>query len=427
MTKRAILLSIEEDVQEMSSLLRTLGVAIERVVVQRRSSPHRSSFLGPGKIEEIVKDIETMNVDLVVVNGLLKPSQHHTLEMTFKKECVDRIGVILRIFAEHAHTDEAKRQVTLATLRYEIPFLREWIHKAKSGERPGFLSGGAYATEVYYEHARSHIRRIEDDLRARSQQRELRRKRRRGAGYFLVSLAGYTNAGKSAIMNALCDSQLEVDGRLFSTLSTTTRKIGAASQNILVTDTVGFIKDLPPDLINAFNSTLEEIFLADLVVLVSDVSEPVETMKEKLETSHAILMSRNDKQNILVVGNKIDRLSSLRTRQMMAELSDFMTPLPVMPVSATTRKGIDQLIRSIETLAQGGGTATAILPISDDSMSLISSLHDAVSVKQERHSDQIEISVQCPEDVLPKIVASIKAVGGRIIDVGDSRDKDERR
>ena len=363
MTKKALLLSVEDDVQEMSSLLRTLGIDIERVVVQRRSSPHRNSFLGPGKIEEIAEDIGAMDVDLVVVNGLLKPSQHHTLEMTFKKECVDRVGVILRIFDEHAHTDEAKRQVTLATLRYEIPFLREWIHKAKSGERPGFLSGGAYATEVYYEHAKSHIRRIEEDLRARSQQRELRRRRRRGAGYFLVSLAGYTNAGKSAIMNALCDSQLEVDGRLFSTLSTTTRRIDATSGNILVTDTVGFIKDLPPDLINAFNSTLEEIFLADLVVLVSDVSEPAETMKEKLEASRAILMSRNDKRSILVVGNKIDRLSSLRTRQMMTELRDFMAPLPVVSVSATTQKGIDQLIRSIETLAQGEGTATAILPI----------------------------------------------------------------
>ncbi|MCJ7561826.1 MAG: 50S ribosome-binding GTPase, partial [Thermoplasmata archaeon] len=171
--------------------------------------------------------------------------------MRFQKECIDRVGVILRIFSEHAQTPEAIAQVQLARLRYEQPFLREWVNKAKSGERPGFLSGGGYATDVYYEHARTHIKRLEKKLIDISQGREVKRLRRHEQGYLLVSLAGYTNAGKSALMNALCSSDVEVSSELFSSLSTTTRRIPGMKENVLMIDTVGFIRDLPPDLINA--------------------------------------------------------------------------------------------------------------------------------------------------------------------------------
>lgn len=231
--KKTVIFSITEDTQEIRSLLDTLNVVVLKEFIQTRSQPHKTSFLGPGKIDDILKEIEELELDMIVINGKLKPSQHHFLEMKFQKECVDRPGVILRIFSDHAHTPEAIAQVTLAKLRYELPFLREWIHKAKSGDRPGFLAGGAYATDVYFEHARSHARHIEKRLEELSRQREVTRTKRRDSGYTLVSLAGYTNAGKSALMNKMCKAEVEVDPHLFSTLSTTTRKVIGVSGNIL--------------------------------------------------------------------------------------------------------------------------------------------------------------------------------------------------
>mgnify|MGYP002401846593 CR=1 FL=1 len=161
---KSVVLSRSLETNEIASLLSTLRIDVVKEFIQKKD-PNPSSYFGPGKLEEIEEEVKEINPDLIIVNDRLRPSQHHFLEMKFQKECVDRPGVILRIFTEHAHTPEAIAQVQLARLRYEQPFLREWIHKAKSGERPGFLAGGAYATDVYYEHAKTHMRRIEARLK----------------------------------------------------------------------------------------------------------------------------------------------------------------------------------------------------------------------------------------------------------------------
>ena len=414
MAKNAVLLSITVDTDEISALLRTLDIDIAREVVQKRSFPHRTMYLGPGRIKEVIEELADTQIDLVVINGILKPSQHHALETQFGRECVDRVGIILRIFAEHAHTDEAKRQVTLATLRYELPFLREWIHKAKSGERPGFLSGGAYATEVYYEHARSHIHRIEDELERRAEQRELRRRRRRNAGFFLVSLAGYTNAGKSAILNALCDTTVEVDGRLFSTLSTTTRKLEGSTKRVLITDTVGFIKELPLELVNAFNATLEEIFLADMILLVIDVSEPMDIIEKKLKASDAIFIPRLQGQTVVVVGSKVDGVSESEVEKIRSELEKRTESRQVVLTSAKTHSGLDQLVQVIDRAYGNTNLIRATLPQTDEAHSLISSLYDVADVQQDSLTNNIKIVVICKEGDYARILARIKAVGGVI-------------
>ena len=414
MTKNAILLSTTVDTEEISALLRTLDIDIVREVVQKRSSPHTAMYLGPGKIKEVVEDIADAGTALIVVNGILKPSQHHALETQFGRECVDRVGIILKIFAEHAHTDEAKRQVTLATLKYELPFLREWIHKSKGGERPGFLSGGAYATEVYYEHARSHIHRIEEELERRTEQRELRRRRRRNAGFFLVSLAGYTNAGKSAILNALCDTSVEVDGRLFSTLSTTTRKLEGSTKRVLITDTVGFIKDLPLELVNAFNATLEEIFLADMILLVVDVREPMDMIERKLKASDAILVPRLQGQTVVVVGSKVDGMSESEVEKIRIELQERARPRQVVLTSAKTHSGLDRLVQIIDRTYGSTNQIRATLPQTDEAYSLISSLYDVADVQQNSLTNDIQIVVTCKEGDYARILARIKAVGGVI-------------
>lgn len=412
----AVLLSIDEDLEEMRSLLNTLDIDIVTEVIQKRTEPHRTYFLGPGKVEEVSDIVSRDEVDLVVINGTLKPSQHHMLEMSFQKECVDRIGVILRIFAEHAHTEEAKNQVTLATLRYEQPFLREWIHKAKSGERPGFLSGGAYATDVYFEHAKTHMKKIEENLEKLSSQREVRRRRRRKRGYFLVSLAGYTNAGKSAMLNALCDTDLEVDDRLFSTLSTTTRRLATSKGRILLTDTVGFIKQLPPDLVDAFNSTLEEVFYSDLVLLLVDVSEPVNVMREKLTTSILFVEQRHQGTPMIVLGTKTDRLSHEEMEIATRAVEEVAGPMKSMFASAYSNSGIEEVVDAIRAAVNQTREVKATLPPLDESYSLISHLHEECIVEKVETTEMVSITLKCAPQDVDRIVGSIRALGGSILE-----------
>lgn len=415
--KNVIIFSITEDTEEIKALLQTLGMKVVKEFIQNRAHPHRESFLGPGRIDEIAKELEEMEVDLIVVNGALKPSQHHFLEMKFQMECIDRTGVILRIFTDHAHTPEAIAQVTLAKLRYELPFLREWIHKAKSGDRPGFLAGGAYATDVYFEHAKTHARRIEANLMDVSKQREVTRARRRERGYSLVSLAGYTNAGKSALMNRLCNADVEVNNRLFSTLSTTTRRISGIKGNVLMSDTVGFIRDLPPDLINAFNSTLEEVYDADLILLVFDSSEPDDVVKSKLSTSLKILLPKIENRSMAVVGNKIDLLDEDERDRVRSLTQHLVEPHDLISVSSISGEGLDVLRERILRVQGHTYTIEGEMPLTDKAYSLLSRLRSIAEVSAKETGHQVEVVVKCKPGDSQKILGWLNAAGAAKITV----------
>ncbi|HOQ26494.1 MAG TPA: GTPase HflX, partial [Methanomassiliicoccaceae archaeon] len=233
-------------------------------------------------------------VDVLLINGELKPSQHYLLESELKVECMDRIRLVLEIFDDRAYSREARLQVQRARLRYEIPLLREWIHNARGGEHPGFLGGGAYETDAYYELIRRQLARIEDELKKIESDRDLRRKRRARCGLGTIALAGYTNAGKSSLLNAITSEEVLVEDRMFSTLSTTTSRLEGCRKQLLVTDTIGFISNLPHFMIESFKSTLDEIFYADLVLLVIDSSDDEEAFIEKLNTSLRILFPEVD-------------------------------------------------------------------------------------------------------------------------------------
>jgi len=407
--KKVVIFSISEDTEEIRSLLRTLGMEVIKEFVQNRSRPHRESFLGPGRIDEILKEMKEMDVDLIVVNGVLKPSQHHFLEMKFQKECADRTGTILRIFTDHAHTPEAIAQVTLAKLRYELPFLREWIHKSKSGDRPGFLSGGAYATDVYFEHAKTHARKIEANLSDVSKQREVTRTRRREKGYSLVSLAGYTNSGKSALMNKLCNAGVEVDDRLFSTLSTTTRRISGIKGNILMSDTVGFIRDLPPDFINAFNSTLEEIFDADMILLIFDASESDDAVKSKLSTSLKILLPKVENRSIVVIGNKMDLLSQESRDRIAVLVKPIIQLYDMILISSVTGEGLDLLRERILRVQGHTCVIEAEMPLTDAVYSLLSRLRSSAEVSMRVMGRHAAVIVRCKPEDSERIVGWLNA------------------
>jgi len=418
--EKVLVFTTTEDTSEIKSLLDTLDISVVEELLQKRSPPHRVGFLGPGKLKEIEEFIKELDYDAIVVNGLLKPSQHHYLEMRFQKECIDRTGIILRIFADHAHTPEAIAQVTLARLRYELPFLREWIHKAKKGDRPGFLAGGAYATDIYFEHAKTQARRIEHNLEELSRQREVTRVKRHAKGYSLVSLAGYTNAGKSALFNRLCGAEVEVDDRLFSTLSTTTRKVLRIPGNVLMVDTVGFIRNLPPDLVNAFNSTLEEIFFADLIMLVFDSSEPIGTIKSKLRTCTEILLPKIEHQSLIILGNKSDLVSEEIREKLSIEIRLLVSSYSFLMVSAKTEEGLDSLREVITSLQGHNLVIKAQLPVTDEVLSLLSRLRSTCQVSETFTSSRIEAVIRCKEEDGQKITGWLRKV--RAMKVENYRD-----
>lgn len=410
---KAIVFSRSTDIEEIVSLLDTLRVEVVKDYVQKKS-PHPSSYFGPGKLDEIYDEVKGIDPDMIVVNDQLKPSQHHVLEMKFQKECVDRTGVILRIFSEHAHTPEAIAQVQLARLRYELPFLREWIHNAKSGERPGFLSGGAYATDVYYEHAKSHVKRIEARLEELSRLREVKRSRRHEEGFTLVSLAGYTNAGKSALMNALCSSDVEVSPLLFSSLSTTTRRVKGVRGKVLAIDTVGFIRNLPPDLVDAFKSTLEEVFFADLILLAFDASETDDVIRLKLETSLDILLPRIVEGEVVLVGTKVDKIDLKRSEAVELMVRGLIGQRRIVMSSSESGQGLE-MIRGMISGAQGHTHGfEALLPLTDASFSLVSKLHNIAEVSHHTDDGLLHAEVWCNPSEADKVRNWLLAAGGKL-------------
>lgn len=422
--KNAVIFSTSEDTEEIRLLLKNIDIEVVKEYVQKRTAAHRTGFLGPGKIDEIFDEMESMDVDMIVVNGTLKPSQHHFLEMKFQKECIDRLGVILRIFTDHAHTQEAIAQVTLAKMRYELPFLREWIHKAKSGERPGFLAGGAYATDVYFQHAKTHTRRIEENLAELSKQRGITRTKRRELGYSLVSLAGYTNAGKSALMNRLCSANVEVDERLFSTLATTTRRIKGVHGNMLMSDTVGFIKDLPPDLINAFNSTLEEIFYADLILLVFDSSEDRSTIEMKLSTSLDILLPKIENRKLIAVGNKIDLISKEKVKELRSFVAPMIEPYELVMVSSLTDEGLEILIERIASVQDYSSMIEAVIPLTNEAFGFLSRLRTKADVSQVVLKDSVKVVIRCKPEESEKIMGRLRTIGAIRIELHTKASED---
>ena len=273
--KSAILISLHEDIDEINQLADTLDYDIEEFFIQHRNKPDVTSYVGSGKLDEIKEYLEetSKNIELIIIDGELRPSQRFILEKELKISVYDRIQLILMIFRNNADRKEASLQVRLAELEYEKPFVKELIHRARSGEHSGLMAGGEYQVDDYYEMIKKQMKNVKQKLNKIVKDRDIQRRHRHKSGFYLISLAGYTNAGKSSLLKSLTQDSIKIEDKLFSTLSTLTRKVETQNIPILVTDTVGFIQRLPAWIIDAFHSTLEEIELADVVVLVLDGKE----------------------------------------------------------------------------------------------------------------------------------------------------------
>jgi len=391
-----LLVSLTPDTDEITALLDSAGHHVVDRIVQRRDHPDPQTFVGRGKLEEIRERLDRGDVTFVVFNGELRPTMHYHLEQELEVECYDRLRVLLELFAQRAATREAKLQVELALLQYEIPLLREWIHVADIGERPGFMAGGELRVDAYYETVKRRLKKIKDDLETIRRERDVRRQLRKERGYHLVALAGYANAGKSSLLNVLAKEHVVVDSRMFSTLSTTTRTLPGTRRRILLTDTVGFVDGVPFWMIEAFNATLEEIFEADLVLLLVDASDSVEEIRRKVRLAARTLLPRVAVEAILPVLTKVDLLppDTLAAKvQVLTESEFHRSPLLL---SAHTGEGLDDLRTTVEDTFAFPVEIHLVLPLDPESEGKLHWLHEHTDVLSVVHRpDRVEAVVRC--------------------------------
>lgn len=351
--KRAILVgvdipgndwSVEESLVELAQLATTAGVICMDRVIQRLARPHPGTLLGSGKIQEIADLVRFHDCDGVILDLELTPGQHRNLEKELETQVLDRTALILIIFGQRAHTREGRLQVELAQIEYDLPRLaRQWSHLSRQKGSVQQRGEGEKQIEVDRRLLRRQKDQLEEELEHVRTHRQLHRERRKNIGAPVVALVGYTNAGKSTLLNCLANATSLAEDKLFSTLDPMTRRVHlTGGQEILLSDTVGFVQRLPTTLIAAFRATLEEVVEADLLVHVVDASSP--SMHHQIEAVEQVLEEIGAGGRPIVMAlNKIDILPCNVTLQM----EDLATTLPVVRLSALKGKGIDDLLRCI--------------------------------------------------------------------------------
>jgi GTP-binding protein HflX len=329
----------DDELAEIEELARTAGVDPVGRVVQRRQRPAQRTYVGKGKLEEVRERFAAVGAESLLVDDELDPAQQRYLEDALKSRVVDRTQLILDIFAQHAVTAEGKLQVELAQLEYNLPRMRGmWQHLERLGGGVGTRGPGESQLETDRRLARRRISVLRRRLREVERQRATRRKERRRTETPTIALAGYTNVGKSTLLNALTGADVSVENRLFETLDPTTRGFEYEGRRYLVTDTVGFIRRLPHQVVEGFASTLEETLVADLVVHVADASADEARLLEMVRSVEDVLHEIGAGElPVEVVLNKIDRVDPLGRRR----LANLFPRAP--QVSATTGEGLDDL------------------------------------------------------------------------------------
>ena len=333
--------TVEEHLAELAELVRTLGYEVADQFIVNRKEISPSLYIGKGKVEDIKALVPMLKLDEVIFDDDLSPTQSRNLEKILSTEIRDRSSIILEIFAKHARSKEAKTQVELATLEYLLPRLtRRWTHLERQIGGIGVRSGaGETQIEVDRRLIRTRISKLKKDLKHIDRERETQRKGR--DSYFRVALVGYTNAGKSTILNLLTKSDVLVEDKLFATLDTTVRQWKIDKyHNVLLSDTVGFIRKLPPNLVASFRSTLQEARDADLILKVIDISNS--NCMEHLKTVNEILIQLElFTIPSLTIFNKIDRMENDLFGQVKRDHPDAIY------ISALKHLKIDDLRKSI--------------------------------------------------------------------------------
>jgi GTPase len=388
---------------ELAALAETAGSQVLEGMIQRRSKPDASTYIGSGKAAELREVVLSTGADTVICDGELSPAQLTALEKAVKVKVVDRTALILDIFAQHATSREGKAQVALAQMEYMLPRLRGWGESMsrQAGGRAGGSGGGVGLRgpgETKIETDRRRIRermsKLRRDIKAMKQVRDTQRSRRLDSDLPSIAIVGYTNAGKSSLLNALTGAGVLVQDALFATLEPTTRR-GEFEDGrpFVVSDTVGFVRHLPTQLVEAFRSTLEEVVDADLLVHVvdgSDVNPLAQISAVRQVTSEVVADRHGDPAPELLVVNKVDAASDLAVAKLRRALPGAVF------VSAHTGDGIDALRRRMAELAAPTDTAIDVV-IPYDRGDLVSRVHADGRVQQTEHiSDGTRIKARVP-------------------------------
>jgi GTP-binding protein HflX len=330
---------VDAELAELRELARTAGVEPVAELVQQRARPDPRTYVGKGKLAELKEAFPHSNAESLIVDDELSPTQQRQLEDALQARVVDRTQLILDIFAQHAVSSEGKLQVELAQLEYNLPRMRGlWQHLERLGGGLGTRGPGESQLETDRRLARRRVTLLRQRLRTLAKQRSTRRKSRRRSETPTIALAGYTNVGKSTLLNALTDAGVSVNDRLFETLDPTTRGFEEEGRRYLVTDTVGFIRRLPHQLVEGFAATLEETLVADLILHVADASVSDFQLDEMLAAVDAVLDEIGATElPIELVLNKIDAADPLQRKRLSNRFPD------AVQVSARTGEGLDEL------------------------------------------------------------------------------------
>ena len=384
----------DEELAEIKELARTAGVEPVGELVQIRAHPEPRTYVGKGKLDELKRAFGESGAESALIDAELDPAQQRRLENLLQARVVDRTQLILDIFAQHASSAEGKLQVELAQLEYNLPRMRGmWQHLERLGGGVGTRGPGESQLETDRRLARRRVSQLKERLEGLRKQRETRRKARRRSETPTIALAGYTNVGKSTLLNALTGAEASVDDRLFETLDPTTRWFEHAGRRYLVTDTVGFIRRLPHQLVEGFAATLEETLVADLVLHVADASAREEVLDDQLRAVGDVLQEIGAVElPVELVLNKIDAADPLHRRRLANLYPD------ALQVSARTGEGLDELrTRIAERFAHRFELVELLVPYSDGAaLAELYALGPPIELRRDRE-DGVLIRARLPQ------------------------------
>ncbi len=396
-----VMYETEESLQELRQLAETAGIEVVCETIQSRNAPNPTYFIGEGKVEELKPLIEELNADAIIFDEELSPAQNRNLERALDVATIDRTGLILQVFAQRALTKEARLQVALAQLEYALPRLtRMWTHLSRLATGGGgsrrLRGPGETQLEMDRRWVRRNIGRVRKALQAVEKQRAVQRRNR--SEKIKVSLVGYTNAGKSTLFNRLTGESVLAEDKLFATLDSTTRKVELPQkQQILLSDTVGFIKKLPHQLVAAFKATLEEVVEADLLLHVVDVSHPeaeaqIAAVNEVLDDLEATDIP------MLMIFNKIDNLQTEDDLQILrSQYPDAHL------ISAHRGDGVETLLEALSNrFAELGTNLSLTIPYTDGKALDLLYKHGTV-LNAEYASDAIHVKARMPNRYLKSV------------------------
>jgi GTP-binding protein HflX len=382
---------VEDSLEELAALADTAGIEVVGGTYQRLEHIQPATYIGKGKVEELQAYRDELDIDVFLFDDELSPGQQRELERALERKIVDRTALILDIFAQHAQTREGQLQVELAQYEYRLPRLtRMWTHLARqAGGRAGGATGGVglrgpgeAQLEVDRREIRRRIAHLKDDLEEVRRHRARYRQKRRQAAVPTVAIVGYTNAGKSTLLNQVAEADVLMADMLFATLDPTTRRVTLpGGREILFTDTVGFIQKLPTHLVAAFRATLEEIAEAELILHIVDITHP-NALEQAAAVEATLRHIGATESPVLVALNKIDRLAD------PGEISELVAEFPnSLAISARTGQGIEALLARIESVLDARMVSVCVrLPYRQGE--LVAMIHQHGHVEREEHGPE---------------------------------------